>query len=83
MAFSLAWAHVKCVSVRGGFSFPIGSTVSLARERACVRVQAGRQAGSCHVAVLSAAALPSVSNAVGTHPVEPVEQFFACITLPT
>lgn len=38
-------------------------------------MRACRQAGLCHFAGLSAAALPSVSNAVGTHPVEPVEQF--------
>lgn len=39
-----AGPHVKCVGVRGGFSFLIGSAVSLIRKRACLRacVQAGR-----------------------------------------
>lgn len=64
-----AWEHAKCVRVRGGYSSSFGPAVSRIGIRACLH--ACRRDG----AISLACQLPVVSNAVGTHPVEPVEQF--------
>lgn len=66
--FFPAWAHMKCFWMHGGFSSSFGPAVSRIGG-ACVR--ASKRDGAISLACQP----PSVSNAVGKHPVEPVEQF--------